>query len=160
MVIGLVFGALGDIALLGKTTRAFLLGLTLFLIGHIAYVVGLAQLESPKYWIVFSGRLGIFTVLGGFLALRWLWPQLGALKVPVTVYVIAIVSMVVGALAAWSTGALPAPQRTYLAIGAVLFFVSDLAVARDKFVAPGFTNKLWGLPAYYAAQLLIAAAIT
>jgi len=43
-----------------------------------------------------------------------------------------------------------------LLAGAALFFVSDLAVARDRFVAPGFANRLWGLPAYYAGQLLIA----
>ena len=46
-----------------------------------------------------------------------------------------------------------------LAAGACLFFASDLAVARDRFVARDFTNKLWGLPAYYIGQLLIAWAI-
>ena len=44
-------------------------------------------------------------------------------------------------------------------IGALLFFASDLAVARDKFVAPGVINKLWGLPAYYGGQLLLAWAV-
>jgi hypothetical protein len=29
-------------------------------------------------------------------------------------------------------------------------------VAQDRFVAPSFRSTLWGLPAYYAAQLLIA----
>jgi hypothetical protein len=37
---------------------------------------------------------------------------------------------------------------------AVAFYLSDLAVARDRFVAPGFRNRLWGLPLYYGAQLL------
>jgi uncharacterized membrane protein YhhN len=64
--------------------------------------------------------------------------------------------MVVGAIAAYRAGALPDPQRTRLLAGAALFFVSDLAVARDRFVAHGFANRLWGLPAYYAGQLLIA----
>ena len=36
------------------------------------------------------------------------------------------------------------------------FFVSDLAVAREQFVSEGFVNKTWGLPLYYAAQLLFA----
>ena len=43
-----------------------------------------------------------------------------------------------------------------LLAGAALFFVSDLAVARDKFVGASFLNRAWGLPAYYAGQLLIA----
>jgi uncharacterized membrane protein YhhN len=41
-------------------------------------------------------------------------------------------------------------------VGAGMFVVSDLAVARDKFVVPGFSNRLWGLPLYYGGQLLLA----
>ncbi len=37
-----------------------------------------------------------------------------------------------------------------------MFTVSDIAVVRDRFVTTGFVNRLWGLPLYYAAQLLIA----
>jgi uncharacterized membrane protein YhhN len=43
--------------------------------------------------------------------------------------------------------------------GAALFYLSDLAVARQRFVAPGFENKLIGLPLYYAGQLLLASAV-
>lgn len=43
-----------------------------------------------------------------------------------------------------------------LLAGAFLFFLSDLSVARERFVAPGFANKLWGLPFYYGGQLLLA----
>ena len=39
---------------------------------------------------------------------------------------------------------------------AVAFYLSDVSVARDRFVAPGFGNRIWGLPLYYAAQLLFA----
>ena len=37
-----------------------------------------------------------------------------------------------------------------------LFFVSDLSVARNRFVAREFSNLVWGLPAYFGGQLLIA----
>jgi hypothetical protein len=30
------------------------------------------------------------------------------------------------------------------------------ARASDRFVAPGFVNRLWGLPLYHVAQLIIA----
>jgi uncharacterized membrane protein YhhN len=157
--VGLVLGALGDMALLGRGSRAFLGGLAAFLAGHLAYVIALAQIESPAYWIVFGGRIGLVAIFGGVVALTWLWHHLGPLKVPVIVYVIAIVAMVVGAFAVQSTGGLPAPERDYLAIGAALFFLSDLAVARDRFIARDFKNKLFGLPAYYLAQLLIASSL-
>jgi hypothetical protein len=41
-------------------------------------------------------------------------------------------------------------------LGAGLFYVSDLAVARDRFIAPGFANAAWGLPLYYGGQLVLA----
>ncbi len=160
MVLGLVFGAIGDVALTGRGSRAFLLGLAAFLVGHIAYVIGLAQLESPLYWFIFAGRIGTIALMGGVLTLAWLWPNLGRFKAPVVIYVIAIVAMVMGAFAVQNTGGLPAPERDYLALGAALFFLSDLAVARERFIARDFRNKVYGLPAYYGAQLLIVAAIT
>ncbi len=160
MVIGLVLGAVGDVALLGRTNGAFAGGLTAFLAGHIAYVIALAQLESPAYWVIYAGRIGAIAIGGGGVALKWLWPNLGALKIPVILYVLAIVMVVLGAFAVQNTGGLPAPERDYLAVGAALFFLSDLAVARDKFMVRELKNKLFGLPAYYVAQLLIASAIT
>ncbi|MDQ3368243.1 MAG: lysoplasmalogenase [Myxococcota bacterium] len=157
MVVGLAFGAIGDVALLGRGSRAFLAGLGAFLVGHLAYVIGIAQLVPPERWPGGAGlsALPVLAIGGG--ALAYLWPRLGSLKVPVTVYVGAIVAMVIGAIAA--RHALPTPRGMLLVVGALLFFASDLAVARDRFVARSFTNKLWGLPAYFAGQLLIAWAI-
>ena len=43
-----------------------------------------------------------------------------------------------------------------LVIAAVMFAVSDIFVARDRFVSPSVVNRLWGLPLYYAAQLIFA----
>ena len=41
----------------------------------------------------------------------------------------------------------------------ILFAISDLAVARERFVAQTIRNKVWGLPFYYGAQVLIALSI-
>lgn len=161
ILVGLVFGAIGDIALLGRSSRAFVGGLVAFLIGHLAYVAAACVLVSPSEWL--SGGSGIalaaIPLVAGGLALGWLWPKLGSMRVPVIVYVLTIVTMVVAAIAVWRTHALPDPQRTWLLIGAVLFFISDIAVARDKFVAKGFANRGWGLPAYFAGQLMIASSL-
>ena len=46
-----------------------------------------------------------------------------------------------------------------VAAGALMFAVSDVSVARDRFVAPGFANAAWGLPLYYAAQLVLASTV-
>jgi len=158
ILVGLVFGAIGDLLLLGRSQRAFLGGLVAFLIGHIAYVVAAAVLVPPNAWLVGDGAIAFaaIPIIAGAIALAWLWPHLGTMRVPVIAYVLTIVTMVVAALAVWRTHALPKPQRTWLLFGAVLFFISDIAVARDKFVAKGFANRVWGLPAYFAGQLMIA----
>jgi uncharacterized membrane protein YhhN len=153
---GLVFGAIGDISLLGKSDRHFLGGLGAFLVGHVMYVVAIATLVAPGAWLSHAGPLAALPVVVGGGALAWLWPKLGTMRGPVIAYVIVIIAMVVGALAVLGTQSIPARNRQLVALGAVLFFASDLAVARDKFVAPGVVNRVWGLPCYFAGQLLIA----
>ena len=44
-------------------------------------------------------------------------------------------------------------------VGAVLFYVSDIFVARDRFVTPSPLNQRIGLPLYYAAQIALAFSI-
>lgn len=137
---GLVLGALGDVALLFE--RGFLPGLGVFLLGHLAYAVAFPPVVPV--WL-------LPPAIGGVLALVWLGPHLGSMKLPVIAYVAAIVAMVAGALAT---------DNLVLKLGAIAFFASDLSVARDKFVQKAWINRAWGLPAYYAGQLLIAWATT
>lgn len=153
VVIGLVLGAAGDLALLGRSSRAFLAGLGAFLLGHIAYIVAFAQLAPPADWLDVRAVVPIVVGAG---VLAYLWPRLGNMRVPVIAYVIAIVTMMTAAIAAARVTAIPETNRVLLAAGAALFFASDFAVARDRFVGASFVNRAWGLPAYYAGQLLIA----
>jgi uncharacterized membrane protein YhhN len=153
LIAGLLLGLLGDVALSFSGERAFLGGLVAFLLGHVAYVAAFLRLAPPEPWLVFPA-LGMAAF--GFVVLRWLWPRLGSMKVPVTVYVAVICAMVVAAFGVLGTNA---PARILVALGAALFAASDLAVARERFVDNTLTNKLWGLPTYYAGQLCIAWAV-
>jgi uncharacterized membrane protein YhhN len=156
ITVGLAAGVLGDVFLLGKSSNAFLAGLVAFLIGHVLYVVACADLVPIQSWANHAGAYGGIPGAIGAGVLVWLWPRLGGMRIPVLLYVVTIIAMVVGAIAVYRAGALPECNGKLLCAGAVLFFVSDLAVARDKFVSSGFINRAWGLPAYYAGQLLIA----
>jgi uncharacterized membrane protein YhhN len=151
---GLVLGAIGDVALLSP--HGFLAGLGSFLLGHLAYAVAVGTYMPPRTWPGAAGLYAIVPVAIGLAVLAWLWPKLGSLRIPVIAYVAVILTMVIAALALLRTGAMDVHRRELFAVGAVLFFASDLAVARDKFVAKGFVNRAWGLPVYYAGQLLIA----
>lgn len=161
ILVGLVLGAIGDAALLGRSNAAFLGGLVAFLGGHVAYVVAASRAIAIDAWPAAAGIYAALPIGVGAIALvGWLWPHLrgdhAPMRGPVIAYVLTIVTMVVAAIAVARGHALPAPQRHLFVVGAALFFVSDLAVARDKFVAKSVVNRIWGLPVYYAGQLLIA----
>lgn len=154
--IGLALGAVGDIALLGRSTRAFMGGLVAFLLGHLAYCVGIAVLVRPQYWLAAAGWLGVLPVIAAFTVYDRYASKFGKLRPAVAVYCLVITAMVVGALAVYRGGLLDDAHAAMFALGALLFFGSDIAVARERFVAHDFRNKLLGLPAYFAGQLLIA----
>jgi uncharacterized membrane protein YhhN len=156
ILVGLILGAAGDVALMLRGRRSFLVGLVLFLLGHIAYVMACAVLVSPEAWLSPAAAIPVAAAL---TALVWLHPHVGSMRMPVALYVAAITTMVIGALAvarAAPVAGLDETGAALLALGAGLFFVSDLAVARNRFVSPGFANRVWGLPTYYGGQLLIA----
>lgn len=141
MLAGLALSAVGDVCLLGTAPAAFLAGVGAFLLAHVAFAAAFAPAADPSLLVVLA------LVALAILVIRWLWPHLGALRLPVLAYCAAISVM---ALLGLGT-----PRRA-VQLGAALFYLSDLAVARDRFVAPGLGNRVLGLPAYYAAQLLFA----
>ncbi len=145
---GLAFSLVGDVLLISQDLRAFRGGLVSFLLGHVAYVVAFAGLGPSVGW---STGAAVPLVVVGAVVMRWLGPHLGRMFIPVLAYVVVITVMVV--LAA---GTLGHPGGEVRLAGAVAFFLSDLSVARDRFVARGFINRAWGLPMYYGGQLLLA----
>jgi uncharacterized membrane protein YhhN len=140
----LLLSLLGDALLLSAARPMFLAGLVAFLLAHVAYVAAFLGAGVLPLWPLPLLALGVG------LTLRWLWPHLGSMKGPVVAYCLVIAAMVAAAMGVPSAA---------VHAGAVLFFLSDLLVARDRFAAPGFANRAAGLPLYYAAQLLLAGAV-
>jgi uncharacterized membrane protein YhhN len=149
----LALGWLGDVLLIPKgAKRSFAAGLASFLLGHLAFVVAFWLRGAQPLWLA-GGALAAAAL--AVPVLRWLRPHVpAALRAPVHAYVAVISAMVAAA-----AGAFGATGDAQLLAGALGFFASDLAVARERFVAKSFTNKLWGLPLYYAAQLLLAGTV-
>jgi len=150
ILIALILSWLGDVLLIPQHQGAFLGGLAAFLFGHFAFGAAfLLRGPSPAWTALALALLGAIAVGVD----RWLLPYVpSSLRIPVRVYIAVITTMV--ALAA---GTLAAGEPPIGVLGAFGFFLSDLSVARDRFVRPSFLNKLWGYPVYYAAQLLLAA---
>lgn len=148
---GLVLSAIGDVALISPTRGLFLVGLTAFLMAHLAYAGGFL-LAGPD-WLA-SGLIALGLAVLFWIVARWLLPHTGDLRGPVVAYMVVISLMVALAAGVAIEGA---PAATLPA--AALFYISDLAVARDRFVAPGVDNRVWGLPVYYLAQFLFASLV-
>jgi uncharacterized membrane protein YhhN len=151
LLVGLALGAAGDLFLMLPGRRSFAAGLGLFLLGHGAYLVAIARALPVSEWAPAAALLPFGAAA---LALAYLWPHLGRLRAPVCLYAGVFALVVTGALSAAVAGV---PGGRLLAAGALLFFASDFAVARHRFMRPTFANKLLGQPAYFAGQLLIAA---
>jgi uncharacterized membrane protein YhhN len=153
---GLALGALGDAALLGRKRRAFVAGMILFALDHLCVMQGAALVVAPADWPLAWGAAPLAIAAA---VVASLWRQLGLLRVPVAIYAALIAAMLTAAAAPLLAGAPPwfgDGRAALLAAGALCFFASDGAVARQRFAHESFWNKAWGLPLYYAGQLLIA----
>ncbi|MEC7988260.1 MAG: lysoplasmalogenase [Myxococcota bacterium] len=152
--IGLFLCALGDFLLLPQGAGKFFLGgVGAFLMGHVAYSV--AFLTLPLHPITTVATLIPMLFLAHRIH-RWLKPDIpNPLRIPVSLYIIVITVMVVLSVGV----AVENGDLAVLPLSAGLFWLSDISVARDRFQKAGFSNKLWGVPFYFGAQLLFAFSI-
>lgn len=153
VLLALIACALGDVLLITKGSGpAFLAGMAAFALGHAGFAAAFWQRGIERV----ATAVALVLMAGVAVAtLRWLAPRLPAdMRVPIRVY-IAIISVMV----ALAVGASVENGSPWMAVGAIAFAVSDLSVARERFVQPAFANLLWGLPLYYAAQLVLAVTV-
>jgi uncharacterized membrane protein YhhN len=142
--------AIGDVLLLGRHT--FEIGLGCFLVAHLLFIFGFRAALPIHEWSLLAL---VFPVFSSAAAAAWLWSRLGRYRGPVIAYIVVITMMVWAGVSATASGRL----WWAVAIGVVLFYLSDFAVARQRFVQPSFINRAFGLLTYYAAQFLLALTI-
>lgn len=153
VVAGLILGLVGDVCLAIPGNRAFRAGLAAFLLGHLLYVVAFVGLGRLSDWL--TPAHAVIVGISGVVFWR-LRPHLGGMLVPVALYVVVITAMLMAAWVAFLNPDLKSMGARSVLLGAALFYVSDLFVARDRFLAQGFINRLIGLPLYYGGQFLLA----
>jgi uncharacterized membrane protein YhhN len=152
VLLALLLSWIGDLALTGSTEKLFLVGLASFLLAHVAYISAFAFAGVNLKWML--GAL-LPIALISLAASSWFAPYVPAdLIIPVRVYTVVISLMVIYAFGARGKGA-----PVLVPLGAVLFYFSDLSVAAGQFVQTDFPNYVWGLPIYFAGQVLLALSI-
>lgn len=161
LLIALLASAVGDLALIGQRDVFFLTGLSAFFCAHLAYATSvLIPMMNSTGAESLGGQLGItllFTGSASLYAFRAFLPEIPPqLRAPSAAYAAVIAVMVASCF-------VRAYERScvWLGLASLAFWISDLAVARQRFHGPrlplgGFSVRRWGLPLYYVAQLIFA----
>jgi uncharacterized membrane protein YhhN len=153
LLAALIFCMIGDLFLMPDDERSFLAGLTAFLCGHLLFAVAFLQLPANPVGMAVSSLPALVMLV---VVLRWLTPHVNKeMKLPVTLYIIVITSMLL--CAGLTVGQ---PAALLIIAGAWGFAGSDLAVARRQFIQP--TSRLdgvWGTPLYFLSQMVLACSV-
>jgi uncharacterized membrane protein YhhN len=156
LLIGMIFCLGGDIFLALPGKKMFLSGLGSFLLGHVFYAAAFFYTAGFNQWTGIGLAISALAGAGVFL---WLRPHLGSMKIPVICYILVISAMVAGAWSMVGAAELTPVGRLAAFAGALGFYVSDIFVARQRFLKADFVNRLLGLPLYYGGQFLLAFSI-
>jgi uncharacterized membrane protein YhhN len=153
--IGLLLSLGGDIALMFQENRkAFIIGLGLFLLAHIAYAVAFTLLGVFSAWDLLSAGILLGVGVSFYLLIQ---PNLGTMQGPVIAYIVVISVMVNRAGSTLMSPAFGVRQALMILIGAILFYISDVILAANRFWKSWEYNRI-SLAFYYGGQLLIALA--
>jgi uncharacterized membrane protein YhhN len=149
IVAGLLLSLAGDIFLMLPSDK-FVPGVFSFLIAHLFYITAFwtegTHASSFLYLIPF--------LLHGAVMLSILLPHLGKMKLPVLVYMLALLLMGWQALNRWAGSDQPGSLSAL--IGAILFVASDSILAIDRFRKSFDRAHLYILLTYFTAQWFIA----
>jgi alkylglycerol monooxygenase len=149
LVAGLAFSLLGDCFLMFP--GFFMPGLVAFLAAHLCYI---ALLKQGVGWL--PSRRAVFLTLGfGAAMYAFIFPGLSpVLRVAVAAYVLVIAVMAAQAIGRATV--LRERASWAVALGALIFMLSDSLLAVNKFAFPLPMAQFWILATYYVAQILIA----
>lgn len=158
VLIGLIFGALGDFflnlrfVLKAIGSKIFLIGIAVFLTGHIMYLVALINMSTNVLMSIIIG------VVVSALLLAWIFSKIEAkkaFKIFGVFYIGAVTLMATFAVINCISN--PTSFSYVYALGALLFLVSDVVLILNTFTkTTKFSLRITNLVLYYLGQLAIA----
>lgn len=160
--LGILLSLLGDVLLMISLDRFFLYGLVAFLVAHVFYVIGFnIPIPAISAWSVI---LAILIGWGGARVIRRILTSVAAsgnirMRLPIIVYSVVISLMLLSAMIklndlSWNAGA-----SILAALGAFLFYLSDIILAWHKFVAPIQHGRIYNIAAYHLGQIVLIAGV-
>lgn len=155
MIAGLLFSWAGDIILefSGSNANMFIPGLVCFLLAHIMYLT--AFITTPGKNSIIGNRILLLlpVILYGVVLVLYLYSDLKEMKLPVIMYAIIILFMLAGAINRIDK----VKKKSFLLVlsGAILFVISDSAIAINKFSYKFEYSGIVIMSTYIVAQYLI-----
>ncbi len=160
--LGILLSLLGDVLLMISLDRFFLNGLVAFLLAHVFYIIGLnIPIPAISAWSVI---LAILIGWGGARVILRILTSVAAsgnvrMRLPIIVYSVVISVMLLSAMIklndlSWNAGA-----SLLVALGAFLFYISDVILAWNKFVAPIQHGRMYNIAAYHLGQIGLIAGV-
>lgn len=156
LITGLVFCWMGDVLLMFEENDAvfFILGLAAFLCGHLFYIFYFSKLSPQPGKMQQQNLLMLLPVAVYVCVLLYLlYPSLGSLKIPVTVYAIVLAGML--SMALRQLQKINFKTALLFVAGAASFVLSDSLLAINKFYHPFAPAGLLIMLTYCLAQYLI-----
>ncbi len=159
---GILLSLVGDVLLMISLDKFFLGGLVAFLLAHIAYIVGF-NIPIPAmdfFGIVFAVMIG----LGGARIIRRILDRLpatgqGQMRIPIILYSTVISVMLLSAMMKLTDISWNANAAALVAVGAFFFYLSDIILAWNKFVAPIQHGRIYNIAAYHLGQIALIAGV-
>ena len=153
MLIGLVFAMAGDIVNYNTGDVYFITGTALFALAHVFYIIAYYFLCRFRLTdIICAACIFVPSVL--FITLAPIFNFGGALMEVVCVVYALILSLMVGK--ALSDLRTRSAVGIIIAVGSVLFFVSDLSLLLNMFGKLHTVPRILCLATYYPAQFILA----
>jgi uncharacterized membrane protein YhhN len=165
--LGIFFSLAGDVFLMVSYTRFsdrwFIPGLIAFLLAHVSYIIGL-NTPLPDVSPIWSLGVAFILALSAARILRRILAgirQKGLLRMvrPVGIYGMVITLMLLSAMLTLFNSAWKASASGLVALGATLFYFSDVLLAWNKFVNPIRNGRLANMILYHLGQFALVAGV-
>ncbi len=134
-LLGLVFSLFGDIFLIPRGTRWFMVGMGAFSLAHLCYIWGF-NISMPSVPVLF---IAVFALLAGILVIRLTIDRFAASSevkkflLPLfKVYGILVLAMAISAVLCLARPGWSDLAAVLAGLGGILFFISDAMIGLDK----------------------------
>ena len=160
--LGLLFSLVGDVLLMISLDKLFLAGLVAFLFAHVFYVIGFnIPLPAISAWSVI---LAVLIGWGGAKVIRRILVSVlekgqGKMRLPIIIYSVVISVMLLSAMVKLNDLSWHAGASILVAVGAFLFYLSDIVLAWNKFVSPFNYGRIYNIALYHLGQIMLIAGV-